>query len=467
MVDIRQSKMKIAIFSDVFLEVSGGITSSIMAQKDSLKALGHEVVIFCPGYLRHKSSSGHTIVDGRPDEDVILVPTAKLLSFGGAPRARRPKIVKRWIIENCPNFADFDLVHVHYEAACSIAGCQLARQFNIPLVQTMHGREDMAAEVNIPRVINTVVADALCFLHSRCLPHAIIVKKDSGEKINLSLKSGAKEAFYREKARRFRKKRLLAPTIARAKMWTLMVNHANFADVVITPTQHFADKLQSYGVTKPIKVVSNGVSDEIVAMFDNLAKRRKRSLARVLQPDTPLLIFWNSRVSREKRIMPLLKALTKISGEYKFTVCGDGNDLKRAKRFVRRHNMNVEFLGQVPHDRVIEQMLNQHLSATVSYGFDTQGLTLLEAEATGLPVFFCDPDMREVMPDGGAIMSKGPSPKQMARSLNYIMTHPHIINEMSLTLLSNRQKILQSTVTKDLLAAYKLALSQDSCSGSF
>ena len=37
MADVKTRKLKIAIFTDVFLEVAGGIPSSIQAQKDILK----------------------------------------------------------------------------------------------------------------------------------------------------------------------------------------------------------------------------------------------------------------------------------------------------------------------------------------------------------------------------------------------------------------------------------------------
>lgn len=41
--------MRIAFFTDVFLEIPGGIPSSIKAQKTALESLGHHVTIFCPG----------------------------------------------------------------------------------------------------------------------------------------------------------------------------------------------------------------------------------------------------------------------------------------------------------------------------------------------------------------------------------------------------------------------------------
>ncbi len=48
-------------------------------------------------------------------------------------------------------------------------------------------------------------------------------------------------------------------------------------------------------------------------------------------------------------------------------------------------------------------MRGEHLAFVNSFGFDTQSLTLLEAEATGLPVAFVDPDMTEVAPAAGSV----------------------------------------------------------------
>ncbi|MBQ6393945.1 glycosyltransferase [Candidatus Saccharibacteria bacterium] len=411
--------MKIAIFTDVFLEVPGGIPSSIQAQKASLEAMGHEVIVFCPGWEYSKTGEG-----------VVKVPSfPKFLSPGGAPLSRGPKTVEAWVLENFPKFADFDIVHVHYEASCSIAGVILARRFRIPLVQTMHGREDMAIAVNVPHPFKTIVGAMLNFLHSRYIRHEIILGRDS----------------------------YLAPTIARAKMWTLMVNHADAADVVLTPSKHFKDKLKRYGVKKPIEVVSNGVSDEMVKEFDKMAMKKKGTLVRSMSEKEPLKLIWNSRVSNEKRMMPFLEAISLMKRPVELSVYGDGNALRKGEKFVKRHKLNVKFYGRVKHQKILEKMVDEHMGVMASYGFDTQGLTLLEAEATGLPVFFVDPDMKEVVPRFGAVRS-GPSPREMAWALDRIK--PEKIEEMSTVMLECRREVFQSTQIKRLLEIYKGLISK-------
>ena len=408
--------MRIAIFTDVFLEVPGGIPSSIKAQKKALESRGDEVVVFCPGYSQPENIS-----------NVVIVPTHRMLHFGGAPLSKRPGKVEKWIEKNYPGF-DFDLVHVHYEASCSIAGMLIARKYKLPLIQTMHGREDMAIGVNVPHPLKTLVGTGLNFLHGRYIRHTIKIKRDKD----------------------------LAPTIARSKMWEVMVNHANFADRVITPSEHFKKKLQHYGVKTPIFPVSNGVSDEMVRELDQKVEKENRNLVRVKKKDEPLKLFWNSRLSKEKRIMPFLKSLRMMQEPYEFTACGNGNQLAKAKRYVKRHHLNAKILGQVPHEDMLNYMLDQHLSVTVSDGFDTQGLTLLEAEATGMPVFFCDPDMKESVPSGGYIMSKTASVEDMAKALDNAAQNVEEISKMSRVMIAHRKEILQSAQIPKLYKVYEI-----------
>lgn len=411
------SKLKIAVFSDVYLDVTGGIPSSIKAQKDILERMGHEVTIFCPGIKKPR------------DKSVVTVPTMKFLRINGAPTSRGPKTVLKWILAKYPNFSEeFDLIHVHYEASCSIAGAMLARQLGLPLIQTMHGREDMAIAVNVPHPFKTIAGTLLNLMHSHYIPHETAVSRDG----------------------------YLAPTVARAKMWTLMVSQANFADQVLVPSLHFAEKLKRYGVKKPIEVVSNGVSDELIARFDEIAKKRGVSELRSMKEGEPLRLIWNSRVSNEKRIIPFLKAISKMTQPVKLSVYGDGNALGAAERFVERKKLTdkVKFYGVVEHDKILEKMLSQHMAVMASYGFDTQGLTLLEAEATGLPAFFVDPDMREVVPRAGSIKA-GKGSSEMAKKLDWVAYHPESIEKMSREMLLCRGEIFQSTQIKKLLSIYE------------
>lgn len=399
--------MKIAIFTDLYTPWAiGGIPSSIKAQKADLEAAGHEVVVFCPGA-------------GAREKGVVNVPTHRWLKINGAALSKRPSKVEQFVLTKYPDFVEFDLVHVHYEASCSIAGVRLARRWGIPLVQTMHGREDMAIAINVPVGLRGLVARVLCKQHAKLLPHQIRVKKD----------------------------RFQAPTKARARMWELMVNHAEYADVVLTPTNHFGKKLEHYGVSKPIVVVSNGVAPELV---------QREFAVRELADGAVLKMLWNSRVSNEKRMMEFLAALRLLKRPYIVYIYGNGNCLKRAERYAARHDLKVKFYGVRKREKILEAMGKVHLAVMASYNFDTQGMTLLEAEATGLPVFFCDPAMEEVVPAGSYVLSDGPEPESMAIALQSFPAER--IAEMSRVMMDSREQVMQATQTAQLLQAYDLAL---------
>ena len=407
--------MKVAIFTDVFLEVPGGIPSSIVAQREYLAKNGISSIVFCP------AKPGSKVPEG-----VFAVPSFKFLRPGGAPLAKRIAKVKKAILKAYPEF-DFDLVHVHYEAACSLAGMQLAKEFKKPLVQTMHGREDVAAETNIPHPFKTIGGALLCRLHKCGVPHPLKVRRDD----------------------------YLAPTICQAKMWTLMVNHANFADAVITPSTHFKEKLQHYGVSRPFYVISNAISDEVLkANFKEAGMNYDKPKTREYDGNGPLKLFWNSRVSKEKRIMPFLEALTLTKTPFEMEVYGDGNDLARAKKYVASHRLEVKFYGRIDHAKMLERMYEADLAVVASYGFDNQPMTILEAVSMGLPTLVCDPDLLEVTGKGG-LLASGPTPEEMAKALDELSLHPEKLKELSQKCLDDRKRVLQSVQIEKLVELYK------------
>ena len=395
------------------------------AQKSALEKNGHTVYIFSTGFPRKKAE-----LKKLAKKNIFQVPSCKLFFRGLTPISRRPKIIERRLLKEHPEIKDFNIYYIHYESGCSIAGLRLGKKLKIPTVQVMHGREDMGESNLIPFGLRTFVAIMLNWFHSWYLPHPTKIKRDN----------------------------YLANTYVKARMWTLMVNHANYADLVLTPSEHFRKKLIHYGVKKEIKVFPNGFPDE------NFPKNPP---VRNLNPSETLKIIWHSRVSAEKRMMPFLKALkilqttvNNAENTPKFTldVYGGGGDFFRAKRFSRRHKLNVKFHGNVPFKKLSDAISNSYLDVLVSYNCDTFGMTLIEAEAYGTPVFFCDPDMKEVVPAGSFIMSSDETPEKMAEALSDLLKHPEKIERMSEVMLKHREEVLISERIKILENFFNLVI---------
>lgn len=402
--------MKIAIFSDSYLDLIGGIASSINAQKKALEERGHTVYVFSTGYPKTEKQ-----LKSLAKQNIFQVPSCWLFFRGLTPVSRRPHIIEKWLLREHPEIRDFDVFYVHYEAGCSIAGLRLGKKLEIPTVQVMHGREDMGETNIIPLGFRTLVAWGLNWFHSWYLPHTIKVKRDE----------------------------YLADTPAKAMMWTLMVNHANYADLVLTPSVHFMKKLKHYGVKKEIKVLPNGFPDDFFpAQVD----------VKNLAPGEELRIVWHSRVSAEKRMMPFLRAMKEVRGKWRLDVYGGGGDFFRARRFAKRHKLKITFRGNADYATVQKAIQKAHLDVLVSYNFDTFGMTLIEAEAAGTPVFFCDPDMQEIVPAGSYVESVSPSSEDMAKALDELIKNPQRIQEMSKVMIRERKNILSSKRARELEA---------------
>ena len=399
--------MKIAIFSDCYLDLIGGIISVINTEKAELEKRGHTVEVFSSAYPHSDSELKKLAKD-----HIYPVPSCKIFGRGLTPIARRPKVIEKWLLKNHPEIKSYDIYYIHYEAGCSIAGLRLAKKFHIPTIQVMHGREDVGEEKLIPFGFRTIVATLLNWFHSWYLPHPITIHRD----------------------------KYLASTLARAKMWTLMINHANYADLVITPSKHFSNKLLHYGINKPTISLHHSINDALI---------EENILPKSLRPTDTLEIIWHSRVSGEKRPLAFLEALRLLQYQYHKTnyhlsVYGDGLDLKKAQKFVKRHKLNVTFYGVASPKHIRHAMEKTHLDVLVSYGSDTFGMTLIEATSAGIPSFIVDKDMEEILPKGSYIIAKDPSPTQMASALADLLEHPDKVTSMSQIALANRNVLRNS-----------------------
>lgn len=439
--------LRIAIFTDVFLGIPGGIPSSIRAQKTALESLGHQVTIFCPG-TQQDFENPLSQFGANHDPNIILVPTAKFL-VNGAPFSKWTKYVTRFIEQKYPNLTEtFDLFHIHYEATTSMTGLLLAKKYNIKVVQTMHGREDMAIAINVPHPLKTLAATGINLIHRTTLK-SISKKSPRPDYQNPEPKKSPSLNYQNAEIKN------LAPTIARREMWQMMTRQANLADQVITPSAHFAKKLQLFGVTRPISVISNGINDQEIVKFT--------PQIRAYQNHKPLRILWFSRLSKEKRILPFLEAL-KITQElepnfrFVFTIIGDGNQMSKVQKFCKKHfdEASIKILGTIPHQEILQKYTkDQHLSIINSYQFDTQGLTILEAAACNLPVIYADPDMSEIVPNHGGLCAKSPAPRAMAELLLEIYHQPELIQKLSQNLAASEKTYLQSHQIEKLLKLYR------------
>lgn len=156
-------------------------------------------------------------------------------------------------------------------------------------------------------------------------------------------------------------------------------------DGVVAPSKRVLDKLVSYGVQSPIRVIPTGIDVNHYQHAPKVDLRPKLGF----KPDTPILLSV-SRLAQEKNLGTMLSAMPQIIKRVpsvQLVIVGDGPVREALKNQVKRMHLNqhVTFVGQIDNDKVYQyyQMANVFVSTSNS---ESQGLTYIEALATGLKV---------------------------------------------------------------------------------
>ena len=197
---------------------------------------------------------------------------------------------------------------------------------------------------------------------------------------------------------------------------------------VIAPSDRVLDALLDYGVTAPIKVIPTGVN---LKMYEGQCSTKEASaLRRKLGFDekTPVLLAL-SRLAYEKNIHEIIEALPDIlkqRADARLVIVGDGPARKTLERQVSAMKLDqyVQFTGTVPNDQVhtYYQMANVLVSASDT---ETQGLTYIEALASGLPIVVMQSPYTDQLIDDPAIGRSFQKRSDLVESVIYYLNHPH------------------------------------------
>lgn len=163
----------------------------------------------------------------------------------------------------------------------------------------------------------------------------------------------------------------------------------NSVDGVIVPTKKVEKALSSYGVKTGMHIVPTGID---LSQFENIVgEDEKRSILNKYKiPLDSKLLVYVGRVAEEKNISEIINFYTDISKELTNTnllIVGGGPHLEVLQQEVRDLGMEkkIKFTGMVAPADVYKYYQIGHAFVTASTS-ETQGLTYIEALASGCPV---------------------------------------------------------------------------------
>ena len=330
--------MRIAIFSDTYTPDINGVATSTKILKDELINHGHEVLVVT------SELPSESDYEDDPNDNILRVPGLEIQALYGYRACniysfKGMKEIKSMNIE---------VIHVQTEFGIGIFGRIVGEALNIPVVYTYHTMwADYSHYVN---PINSTAIDGLI--------------KKAITRIS---------KFYGDKS----------------------------AELIV-PSIKTKEALEKYGLHKNMHIIPTGLE---LDKFDPKNKDDKliNQIKEKYGIKEQFIVTFLGRIAKEKSIDVLIDAMKEIVKENDNILClivGGGPYLDELKELVKDDQIEkyIIFTGPKPSQEVPSYY---HLSIVSASVTETQGLTYIEAMASGIPaVARYDQNLENVIIDG-------------------------------------------------------------------
>ncbi|HEX9594617.1 MAG TPA: glycosyltransferase, partial [Candidatus Saccharimonadales bacterium] len=396
--------MKIGFFADQFLPGLDGVVVSMLNLADGLEELGHEVYFIVPRYPGY-APERHRVTT-IPSLPVPLLGNTRIM----APGYHHKKKIQA---------LNLDIVHSHNQLASGRLAVWAAKKLNVPHVTSIH--------TIFPEAINyypklSRVAKPLIQANMEPLLRSVDLKAYKP----LPTVSGQHSAIT-------------------DLAWRYIGGFSDLSDTVAVPSDHFGKKLKKLGVKNPVVTISNSVQ---LAEFSPKAKAGA---------SRPMQVAAVGRLSPEKRQDVLIEAFAKLPPDTaRLDIIGKGPEESRYKHLASQlaPEADIRFRGEMPPAKVRSMLADADAAVLASYGFETQGLVLLEYIASGLPVVYCDSNLVEAVGSSAGLLVK-PDSASISGGLERLANNNAHRKKMSKAAIKQSRKFDHIEVAKRMLAVYQ------------
>lgn len=348
--------LRILMVSNNYKPYNGGLVSVLDTYHESLKKLGHEVILVTLDFGGDNSN----------DKEIIRIFCPIKFRF-------RKKYIAIPLnassqIENIIKKFSPDVVHAHHPFLLGAAALKVAKKLNIPTIFTYHTiYEKYLHHIPLPRFITKLISEKLVKKFLSKVDFIIAPSQSAYEKLG--------DYGVQHKAE-----------ILGSGILPEFVNqNFEFKMVRDDPSTCVAHSFPAYdksygGHGRMIENCNHPVRGECFAQQN--VSNHKFNLLTV------------SRFEKEKNITFLLDAFFQLDqSKYTFTLVGHGSQLnflkKYAYEFLNLSSENIIFLENLEKDKIAQIYKNSDLFIFASET-ETQGLVLAESMAAGTPVIALD-----------------------------------------------------------------------------
>lgn len=356
--------MRIVIFTDTYEPEINGVTTSIKNFTRIMAEKGHEFLIICPKYKDHVDNKlQKNITVKRYPAFSFITNKATRLAF--TPFRNIKSVIKKF---------NPDLVHIQTPMNLGAAGIIVSKMLDLKIVQTYHTYIPDFLVYLSPK--NILGLDKLedAFKNSKVYEDLFesktrirILRKFSRDVLKIK-----KGIFYIK-----RKEKKSGKINFQEKFgWDFTRLIYNRGDLVLTPSYALKMELEKNGIIVPVEAQTNGIEVSDFKVKTNYELRNK--------------ILHIGRLGPEKNVDVLIKAFAIVAKNYKdvvLEIIGDGPERKYLEKLAGKLHLKdrIIFKGFVDRAVIIEEVGQADFFATAST-IETQGLVILEAMASGLPV---------------------------------------------------------------------------------
>lgn len=234
----------------------------------------------------------------------------------------------------------------------------------------------------------------------------------------------------------------------------------NLTDHLIAPTEKAKKELRSYQVKKPISVIPSGLD---LNRFINIKKGFLRKKL-ILEKGEPILLYVG-RLAREKSVDFLLHAFKIILNAkpyIHFVVIGDGPEMGALRVLAKELQIanHTHFLGFVVQKELPKYIIDADIFLFASQT-ETQGIAILEAMASGVPVVAVqDSAFQGILNGKNGKLVKRDYVEFAKTTLNLIENEP-IRSRMSRNAKQAAQKLSVKSTADSLIILYEELIRKD------
>lgn len=247
---------------------------------------------------------------------------------------------------------------------------------------------------------------------------------------------------------------------ARAVTRALIRSFCNTCDVLTTPAKGMEQLLRSYGVTRPIHVIPNGIDLEPYRRVDSTVVRRRFSV-----PEDAVLFLFLGRLAREKNLLALVQAMEILVSRGHSAIAmlvGDGPERGVLEEAAHRLGVaqRVIFVGSVPHSETpayhaaADVFVMPSVTEVNPYG-------VIEALAAGSPVVAADSfGMSEILTPGQDAFLVPPNAESLAEAMAALASDAELRQKMSVSARAKAEQFAIPRCADRFLEVYQAAISE-------